>query len=172
MSTRWTSTLLLIMCAGSLTASGVLALHLQRLSKQLDQLTMAVSTTQNASKTLKLQSISVAENCEIQPLSLQQEVAELRHAIETMASNTLISGSNTNTRIPLAEHQQEQQQQEMTQLVSSAVSSGYWSHSDAEDFRNHSISLPPQTVEEIASELIKGLENGTLQMPDDMMMPF
>jgi hypothetical protein len=155
-------------------ASGALMIKLQQLSNQLNQVTIAVSKLQlnRAGKTVL--HTPTSDTTFATDLSLQQEILNLRQTIESMESNSVVTNDNSDNPEVTAERQyrQELSRQAVNDLVSNAVSRGQWSHADAEAFRNHAIELPPKVFEAMASEIIRGLENGSIAMPDDLIMPF
>lgn len=165
---RWTNTLLVALCTGSLTASGIVMHHWQHLSAQLNRLDVLVSELHMSSKNL-----ITTQSCEAQTIPVQQEMVALRRALEDLAIAPMNAGSASDT-LPAANVLEEHyvKQEQLNQLVSEATASGFWSHADAEAFQNHSLELPAPISQAIAAQIIQRLENGTLQMPDNLLTPF
>lgn len=153
--------------------SGALILHTHKLSSQFEMLTANSIKIESKAATHKPHNKHASLSCQHQDTMLQQQLDDIYQVIAALESQIVVATDDKNSIVD--EHQQQQQmqqQQAATQLVSNAVANGYWSHNDAEMFRNHAVELSPKTMEKIAAQVIRGMENGTLQTPDDMMLPF
>lgn len=173
MNARWANALLIVVCAGSLTASGVLILQVKCLSTQLQQVEAAL---QEAGGSRDFHSATVSgypgKETTGDSVELNREIAALREAIENMNSTGQATGHREPEIDHLQQHQRELQQQRAARTISNVVATGYWTQADAQTFREQTRGLPPEAVQKVAEPVIRGLKDGTLQMPEDLLAPF
>jgi len=175
MSSRQLNILLIAVLTGGLIASGVITVHMQKISTQLHNLEKRLSQVQNTkppTSTPLMKSSNEQDDGNNFQL-LQKDIQAVQVTLKSLKEKIGESHENDPDILsPEQTHKRQQVQKELTQLVTNAVASGEWSNQDAEQFRNQSVNLKPQEMQMLASQVIQAMESGTLHMPADMVTPF